>query len=213
MTTTLQTYSRLTAEVNRRTGELAAAKKDLREADSKLIEASQSAELHSHECDALRIAEELLRERVRNRVEKLVTMALKSVFGDGYRFWLDLDHKRGQATATPMIEFPFKGNKVSAAVQDAKGGGIVNVTGFVLQTVVLVLTRPKLARVVVLDEIFKNVSREYLPKVAELLQTLSKLTKVQFILVTHKLELSATADRVFNVTKTKDGITKVGIAS
>lgn len=204
-----KTYDDLNREAQRRAGELAAARKDLGQHEADLKAWQEKVELHGEECDVLRIVGELLHERVRQRVEVLVTMALRSVFDSDYRFWIDMDHKRGQAVATPMIEFTFRGNPVSVEAKDAKGGGIVGVTAFVLQLVVLTLTRPRLARVMVLDERFRHVSREYLSKVAQLLKKLSDITKIQFILVTHKTEFVDSADKVFNVSKTGEGVTVI----
>ena len=204
-----KTYDELSREAQRRIGELGAARQDLEQHESELENWQERVELHGEECDVLRIVGELLHERIRQRVETLVTMAQRSVFGPDYRFWIDMDHKRGQAVATPMIEFTFRGNPVSLPVIDAKGGGIVAVTAFVLQLVVLVLKRPKLAKVMVLDEKFKHVSREYLPKVATLVKKLSDMIGMQFIQVTHKTEFVDAADKVFDVSKTGDGVTVI----
>ena len=205
----LTRYDSLTKDVSSREGELRAAVKLFKAEKESLKENERLAEIHGEECDVLRIVGELLRERIRQRVETLVTMALRSVFGPDYRFWIEMSHKRGQAVAVPMVEFMFRGKEVSVPVQDAKGGGIVSVTAFVLQLVVLTLTRPKLERVMVMDERFRHVSREYLPKVAELLKKLSDITGMQFILVTHKDEFSENADRVFRVSKTDEGVTEI----
>ena len=204
-----KTFEDLTTETSRRTGELNAAEKELKSLTCKHQLATKAVSLHAEECNVLRVVGELLQQKIKERVEKLVTMVLRGIFGPDYRFFLDIDHKRGQAVATPMIEFPFKGEMICAEVRDAKGGGIVNVTAFVLQVVVLSLSRPRLAKVMILDEVFKNVSREYLPKVAELLGTLSRITKIQFVLVTHKGEFAEAADKVFEVSKNEAGVTKI----
>ena len=93
------------------------------------------------------------------------------------------------------------------SILDAHGGGVVNVAAFVLQVIVLALTKPKLAKVMMLDESFRNVSREYLSRVAELLKKLNKITGIQFILVTHKHELAEDADKIFEVKKDENGKT------
>jgi len=175
-----------------------------------LEQASSQVVMLGKECDALRVVGELLRESVKAKVEKLVTTALRSIYGrDDYEFVMEFELQRGQMTATPMLRSTFKGETITVPVSDAHGGGIVNVVAFVLRVVVLVLTRPQLQRVIIADESFRNVSREYLPRVAEFLRSLHDVTGVQVVMVTHQPEMIEAADKVYRVTKDEDGVTKV----
>jgi len=204
-----QRYQTLTSKTDIEQGKLEAYKETLDGLRVKIQKVEKAVELHGHECDALRIVSEILRERIRARVEHLTTLAVRSVFGkDDYRFELEMEPKRGQMTATPMFASRFKDQEIVVPVKDARGGGIVNVVSFVLREVVRALTRPRVAPVSIGDETFKNVSREYLPKIAQLLQKLHDTTGVQFIIVTHKSEL-AEIGKVFHVSKDAEGLTIV----
>ena len=131
--------------------------------------------LYTDECEILRITGEILREGIKKRVENLVTSAIRSVFGrEDYRFELEMELKRGQMTATPMLINEFRGTEIRQPVMDSHGGGLVNVISFVLQAVVLALTRPKLRKMIFLDETFKNV-RDEIGAVGTLLRKLQVL--------------------------------------
>jgi ABC-type molybdenum transport system ATPase subunit/photorepair protein PhrA len=68
-------------------------------------------------------------------------------------------------------------------------GGVVDVASFVLRLSCLMLSKPPLRRLIVLDEPFKFVSVEYRDNVRAMLEKLAKDFKIQFIMVTHIEEL------------------------
>ena len=102
-----------------------------------------------------------------------------------------------------MLTSDFNGKEIEMPLIDGHGGGLVNVAAFVLQTIVLVLTRPRLKRTLILDERFANLFRGNLPKVSELMRKLHEVTGTQFILVTQRPELAEYADKVFKVRSEK----------
>ncbi len=50
-----------------------------------------------------------------------------------------------------------------------------------------------------MDETFKHLSRNHLPKAGELVKEMSERLGLQVILVSHKDEFAEVADRVFDV--------------
>ncbi len=196
----ISSFEELVKKVERRSGALEAAKADLKTLEQNLNTAETAVVLHAGECDVLKLISDILRERIKERVEHLVTMGLRSVFErPDYRFELDMDLKRGQMTATPMLVSLFGDIEIKTPVMDSHGGGLVNVTAFILQAVVLALTKPKLAQVMMLDERFKNVSRNFLHNITELLKKLHEVTGIQFVLVTQRPELAQDADMIYEV--------------
>jgi len=189
-------------------GERRVVKKRLDDTVKKLDEATEMVGLHNLECETLKVASDLLRETIRERVENLATSALRSVFDRrDYRLELDMKLKYGQMTATPMLVSEFRGAEIRQPVLEAHGGGLVNVVSFVLQVVVLALTRPNLRRIMLLDEAFKNV-RDEIGNVATLLRKLHEITGIQFVVITKEQALCDAADIVYDVTKASDGATK-----
>lgn len=145
------------------------------------------------------------RKEVVRTVERVVTAALRSVFGRGVRYRLTVSAGRGAIqmvgevgyTRTPRGQKP----EVHWYTADSLAGGVVDVLSFALRTAVLMLHRPRLRPVLIADEPFKHVSAENLPAVASMLATLAERTGIQFIIISHEEEIAEEADRVFDVTR------------
>jgi len=120
-----------------------------------------------------------------NTLENLTNYALRYVFGDTYTFKINQKVSRNNS----VCELTFTKNGKSFNPINAMGGGVVDLVGFCLRIGVGSLHNPAVGRVFILDEPFKFVSKDYLPKVAELLEELSRENGFQFIIVTHLSEL------------------------
>jgi hypothetical protein len=77
------------------------------------------------------------------------------------------------------------------------GGGVQNVVAFLLR--VILVKRFKLAKFLVLDEQFSNVSPEYQPKVSQMLRELADLGFTIFA-VSHQPMITEAADTVYRLT-------------
>ncbi len=67
----------------------------------------------------------------------------------------------------------------------ASGGGVVDVAAFALRAACLMLHRPRLTKLLVLDEPFRFVSAEYQDNIRSMLEQLAQDLGLQIILVTH----------------------------
>ena len=85
-------------------------------------------------------------------------------------------------------EVKFNGDEIEN-VLNSDSGGVVEVAAFALRLSCLILSKPSLRRIIILDEPFKYVSEEYRENIRLLLEGLSRDFKVQFIMVTHITEL------------------------
>ena len=72
---------------------------------------------------------------------------------------------------------------------EADSGGVIDLAAFALRLSCLMLAKPKLRRIIILDEPFKYVSEQYIPNIRKLIEGLAEDFKVQFIIVTHIKEL------------------------
>jgi len=79
----------------------------------------------------------------------------------------------------------------------AAGGGVVDVAAFALRLSCLMLSKPPLRRILILDEPFKYVSerRGYRERVRQLLESLAEEMGIQILMVTH-IEALQTGDIV-----------------
>ena len=137
------------------------------------------------------------REVGRQRMEKVVTRALQSVFGSDFTFEIEMDESGGKPIARFLVcSIGENGDVIKNEPQDSRGGGINDIVAFALQVAVLVVyNEPKIQGPIILDEPGKHVSEEYAVKFGEFLEFVSKTFNRQIIMVTHQPHLAATATR------------------
>ncbi len=143
-------------------------------------------EEHVDDCDEaqqiIQAVAATIQEEAHDRIAGVVTRCLGLVFGeDSYEFKIHFERTRGRTEA--RLVFAREGVEVGPL--DASGGGVVDVAAFALRLACLMLARPAVRRVVVLDEPFRFVSEGYQSSVREMLEMLAKDMDVQFIMVTH----------------------------
>ena len=114
-----------------------------------------------------------------------VSRCLAAVFDDPYEFTIDFERKRGRTEA----RLGLRRGGLCVDPLTAAGGGVIDVAAFALRLTALVLTHPQRRRLLILDEPFRFVSREYRPRISAMLNTLAEELGVQFIMVTHIPEL------------------------
>jgi DNA repair exonuclease SbcCD ATPase subunit len=119
------------------------------------------------------------------QISQTVTYCLRYVFNEPYDFQIKFTKKYNKTSAE--LVFVRDGEEISP--MDASGGGVIDVASFALRLSSILLARPQLSRTVILDEPFKFVSSDYLPRVRDLLEELAEKHKFQFIIVTHLKEL------------------------
>lgn len=139
--------------------------------------------------DAQRALQEVAEQTQRAahaRLAAVVTRCLKAVFGDqAYEFVIRFEQKRGKTEA----RFAFLRGGLEVDPVDAAGGGVVDVAAFALRFAALLLGAPRRRKLLVLDEPFRFLSREYRPAVKALITTLAEEFGVQLLVVTHDPEL------------------------
>lgn len=121
--------------------------------------------------------------RVHQVIAGLVTRCLHAVFeSDPYDFKIEFVKRRNKTEAD--LYFERNGHRHDYT---QVGGGVLDVAAFALRLATLVLRRPPLRKVLVMDEPFKMVSERggNLDRMKDLLIQLSQETGFQFVLVTH----------------------------
>lgn len=184
--------------------------------------ALQSAEIEKLEANGkvldqaikvLQAASEVRRQELKDRVDSLVTRGLRAVFDDeNYEFSFNVTLARGQFGVVPVLKTMFEGKPQETSICEGHGGGVADVIGFILRVIVLSLSRPRVAPIMVLDEAFSHVDPTRLPGVAMLLKELSESAGVQFVLITHKQELLDAADVIYKASQDERGHTHMVLA-
>lgn len=126
-----------------------------------------------------------LQEQAHRNIATIVSECLTAVFDDPYQFQIRFEQKRGKTEA--HLEFKRKGHRVNPL--KAAGGGVVDVASFALRLSCILLSKPRLSKLLVLDEPFKMLSSNSIDRVREMLERLASELGMQFIIVTHIREL------------------------
>jgi ABC-type molybdenum transport system ATPase subunit/photorepair protein PhrA len=159
---------------------------ELEEKESKRIEVVVKKTQDAQEI--LQYLAQAVQQQAHQKISEVVSLCLSAVFGeDAYQFGIEFQRKRGKTEAV----LKFKRGDLAADPLSATGGGVVDVAAFALRISCLMLHRPRLSRIVVLDEPFKFVSVQYREKVRTMLEELAVDLKIQIIQVTHSEELTA----------------------
>lgn len=141
-------------------------------------------------------AAEITQEKLAIHLSDLVSLALKTVFKDPYKFKVDFISKRG-STECDLLFVDEKGNEYQPL--NSCGYGAADVASFALRVAYHSLGNTRSA--LVFDEPFRQVAVDLMDKVSELVKSLSKELTLQFIIITHNKELAGCADRGFAVTQ------------
>ena len=140
-------------------------------------------------------------------INKLVTMALKSVFSNPYTFHVEFIQKRNKTECN----FFFRRNGYKINPLSDSSGGVLDVAAFALRITMWLLSKNGSSNTLIFDEPFKNINdktREIHRKIAELMKKLSDKLKIQFIIITMIPEFEDVADKVFEL-NLKNGVSKI----
>jgi DNA repair exonuclease SbcCD ATPase subunit len=122
-----------------------------------------------------------VQEAAHARIASVVSKCLETVFDSPYEFHIKFETKRGRTEA----QLVFLRDGIEVDPMSASGGGVVDVASFALRLACLSLSRPPLRKLLVLDEPFKFVSKDYRRQIRQLLETLADEMGFQFFFVTH----------------------------
>lgn len=136
--------------------------------------------------DLLQHIAQAIQQQAHQRISEVVSICLSTVFDDPYELKIEFERKRGRTEA----QLRFVRRELDLDPLVSSGGGVIDVASFALRIACLMLHRPKLSRVVVLDEPFRFVSIQYRDNVRKMMEQLSSDLGVQIIQVTHSEELS-----------------------
>ncbi|OYD09523.1 ATPase [Paludifilum halophilum] len=148
------------------------------------------------------------RGQAKAQMETLVTNALQYVFGPLFRFEIELSEHSGKPVAEFYVITDWEGQSVRTKPQEARGGGIVDITSLALRIAMIETFRPRPEGPLILDEPGKHVSADYVLSMLEFLKSTGEMFDRQIILVTHNAHLTEGADKAFRV-EIKGGETHV----
>jgi len=129
------------------------------------------------------------------QLSDIVSLALESVFDDPYKLKIDFVIRRGKTEADIWFE---RDGELLDPLQ-ATGGGVVDLACFALRIAMWSLSSNKVKNTLILDEPFKMLSVNLLPKAGMVIKEISQKLNLQFIIVTHSDLLAEAADKTFEI--------------
>lgn len=131
--------------------------------------------------------------KVYRQLEATVTEGLKAIFDEDIRLEVEtkLVGSRSEVVFT-LVSMTEEG-ELRTGIMDSRGGGVAAVVGFMIQSVLILLT-PGIRKIIFLDETFRNVSSQYQGALGQWISDLCKRTGLQLVLVTHQPEIAEFAD-------------------
>jgi DNA repair exonuclease SbcCD ATPase subunit len=136
------------------------------------------------------------RTRIKEKLEKLVNLALRCIFADKQIEFVLLPNKTKRGV---VYEMYCRTDGVLTELSDSHGGGVLDVVSLALRISFLRIFSSKLRQTMILDEPFKNLDSERIGNAILWLKNISKDFAMQFIIVTHIEALVDNSDKVFRV--------------
>lgn len=174
-------------KVNRFLSDFELAKSRVRTEQEELEKAELRKQTATQAQEMAQQIAQIVQQRAHKQIASIVTRSLQAVFDDPYEFHICFERKRGRTEARMV----FKRDGLEIDPMTASGGGVIDIAAFALRLSCLLLSRPPLRRILVMDEPFRFVSENLRGRVRSLLNALSKELEVQFLIVTHMHELES----------------------
>lgn len=165
-------------------GELNTAKRQGKEEKRNLKEAEERLEDIKEAQVITQQVAQMVQQQAHKRIEGVVSKCLEAVFGNEYGFKIHFERKRGRTEANLLL---LRHGHEIGDVLNSDSGGVVDVSALALRLASIVLAKPRLRRIMIMDEPFRNLDMENRERVRILLEDLAKDFKVQFIIVTHEI--------------------------
>ena len=164
-------------------GELAAAKRQVRQEKEVLHDLELQAKCIVKAQNILQHVAQTIQQQAHERIAGVANECLRRVFPDKpYQFKILFERKRGRTEAKLVF---MRKKLVLEDPLNQLSGGIIDVVAFALQLSSLMLTKPTLRKIIIMDQPFENVSPDYQENVKQMVHALEEKLGVQLILFSH----------------------------
>lgn len=134
-------------------------------------------------------------EQLNYRISEVATEAFAAILPDPYELHVNMEVRYGRTEA--HLVFRRDGEERGNPMRES-GGGAVDIAAFSLRVSLLMLNGSA-RKLLVLDEPFRNLSREYQEVAGALIRNLSCRLGIQFIIVTHDPAIADSASNVIEI--------------
>lgn len=167
-------------------------KEELQKKEKEIVYKEEQVEVYTKARSLLTEASRLTQQKVKDKIESLLTVALQSIYGKDMKFIADFQIKRNKSE----VEFKIQENEdvEPYLIKDDKGGGVWDVCGLALRMVMWSLQKPRTRPFFVLDEPGKWMG-DLVEKYGEIMKQLCEDLGIRILMVTHDKRLIDIADK------------------
>jgi len=147
---------------------------------------------HTEARDTITKVIQLTQYKIKKSIEKIVTLAIRSVFYRPYTFHLTMKQIRNQIEYIPTV-------KEHGHIRDPKadlGGGIMDIIALAFRIVLWSIEVPRSRALLILDQPFPNCG-SLIVRAGAMAKELSQELKIQLLIITHEKKLAQIADRTW----------------
>jgi ABC-type iron transport system FetAB ATPase subunit len=206
MNNLIQKFNSLKDLFNRKLGNYEATKQRLNMVEEQVINLTTKEDNLKKASIFLQSLSDTSRVQTIDKISQIVTDALQTVKDKNLEFKMQLNVERNQPSLEMKILNKLNGQEYS--ILDSFGGGISDIISMTLRIALLVLWKPKLSKVLILDEVGKFISVKDQELLAEFIKQISNKLGIQFVWITHSEVLTKVASKVFEVTQ-ENGVSNV----
>jgi len=175
----IQIYRKI---VNRMTSELDLLKLQQEAEEKAQMEAALSLQACKKSLEIAQAVAQQIQQTAHRQISSVVSRCMEYVFGEGYGFKMNFVKKRNRTEAQLVI---IKEGREEFDPLNEDSGGVTEVAAFALRVSCICLSKPKVRKLMVMDEPFKSVhSPTYRQKVTKMLEFLAEDFGIQIIMVT-----------------------------
>lgn len=194
-------------QLEQQKGRKAQITQDIGQTQHTIEESKRSLRRHEQAKEIIRTVGIKTQQQLQFHISDIASLALEAVFDNPYELIVEFIQRRNKTECD--LFFSRDGEKIDPL--SASGGGAVDIASFALRVASWSMQKPRSRAVLILDEPFRYLSSNLLPKASLMLKEISKKLNLQIIMVTHSEELIEDADKVFDVSINKKGISKVEV--
>lgn len=202
----MSTLETVRAKYNKLAADFQAATTVLETTKAQLAQAQDTATVISA---TVLLLKKLIREvqgEFKGEVDKVVTMAVRTLFDENYKFDLEIKTGGQGLQCRPVVWEHIEGEWREFSPKDDMGGSIIDPIALALRTVLQQYDPEPTRPTMWLDEPMKNVGKgELLLRAGRLIAEISHGLHIQMIIITHEPELAEIADRAWRVVRGKNG--------
>jgi len=173
---------------------------DVSKTKRKIDEALKSLEVLRESQAVVQAASKVTQEHLEIQLSGAVSALLHGVMDDPYNFKVEFVPKRNSMECNLLFERSDGKEIRTLDPLDGCGHGAADLASIGLKTSFAML-KENCRRTIIIDEPFRALSKDRHPLAAKVIKEISKELGIQFIIVTHGVDLSYEADKIFTVEK------------